>query len=146
LKCTVALRRFELNCSCCPGNANFDVKLIVSMDRPALRRHFRALICSTCLRTLTVVDVFSREALAIEAGKCLRTGDVVSTLNRWVTQRRAPHFLFANNCGEFSDRLLDMWAYHYKVQIDFSPPGKSTDNSFIETFNDSFRDKCPNLH
>ncbi|KVE40092.1 integrase [Burkholderia sp. TSV86] len=44
------------------------------------------------------------------------------------------------------DRLLDMWAYHYKVQIDFSRPGKPTDNSFIETFNGSFRDECLNLH
>ncbi|KVC87624.1 hypothetical protein WL13_01820 [Burkholderia ubonensis] len=43
-------------------------------------------------------------------------------------------------------RLLDMWAYHCKVQIDFSRPGKPTDNSFIETFNGSFRDECLNLH
>lgn len=59
---------------------------------------------------------------------------------------RAPRFLFADNGSEFSGRLLDMWAYHYKVQIDFSRPGKPTDNSFIETFNGSFRDECLNLH
>lgn len=46
--------------------------------------------------------------------------------------------------SEFSGRVLDMWAYHYKVQIDFSRPGKPT--SFIETFNGSFRDECLNLH
>lgn|GEM_PF-6522759 len=48
--------------------------------------------------------------------------------------------------SEFSGRLLDMWAYHYKVQIDFSRPGKPTDNSFIETFNGSLRNECLNLH
>ncbi|KWF34083.1 hypothetical protein WT56_08465 [Burkholderia pseudomultivorans] len=38
-----------------------------------------------------------------------------------------------------------MWAYHYKVQIDFSRPGKLTGDSFIETFNGSFGDECLNL-
>jgi putative transposase len=98
------------------------------------------------LRALTVVDVFSREALAIEVGQRLRAEDVVSVLNRLVARRQAPRFLFADNGSEFSGRLLDMWAYHYKVQIDFSRPGKPTDNSFIETFNGSFRDECLNLH
>jgi putative transposase len=92
------------------------------------------------------VDVFSREALAIEVGKRLRAEDVVSVLNRLVAQRRAPRFLFTDNGSEFSGRLMDMWAYHYKVQIDFSRPGKPTDNSFIETFNGSLRDECLNLH
>lgn len=98
------------------------------------------------LRALTVVDVFSREALAIEVGPRLRAEDVVSVLNKLVAQRRAPCFLFADNGSEFTGRILDMWAYHYKVQIDFSRPGKPTDNSFIETFNGSFRDECLNLH
>ncbi|MET3823590.1 putative transposase [Burkholderia sp. PvR073] len=100
----------------------------------------------TRLRALTVVDIFSRDALAIEVGKRLHAEDVVSVLNRSVAQRHAPRFLFADNGSEFSGRLLDMWAYHYKVQIDFSRPGKPTDNSFIETFNGSFRDECLNLH
>lgn len=39
-----------------------------------------------------------------------------------------------------------MRAFHDKVQIDFSRPGKPTDNSFIETFNGSLRDECLNLH
>ncbi len=60
------------------------------------------------LRALTVVDVFSREALAIEVGKRLRAEDVVSVLNRLVAQRRAPRFLFADNGSEFSGRLLDI--------------------------------------
>lgn len=100
----------------------------------------------TRLRALTIVDVFSREALAIEVGQRLRAEDVVSVLNRLVAQRRAPRFLSADNGSEFSVRLLDMWAYHYNVQIDFSRPDKLTDISFIETFNGSFRDECLNLH
>lgn len=47
---------------------------------------------------------------------------------------------------EFSGRMLDLWAYHHGVQIDFSRPGKSMDNCFIETFNGSLRDECLNVH
>lgn len=32
------------------------------------------------------------------------------------------------------------------MRIDFSRPGKPTDNAFIETFNGSLRDECLNLH
>ncbi|GEB39576.1 hypothetical protein GLI01_36110 [Gluconacetobacter liquefaciens] len=30
--------------------------------------------------------------------------------------------------------------------LDFSRPGKPTDNSFIESFNDKFRAECLNTH
>jgi hypothetical protein len=43
-------------------------------------------------------------------------------------------------------RLLDLWAYHWKARIDFSRPGKPTDNCSVETFNGSLRDDCLNVH
>lgn len=76
-------------------------------------------------RMLTVVDVFSREALAIEVGQRLRGEHVVEVLNRLVRQRGAPKYLFADNGGEFTGRLVDLWAYHHGVRIDFSRPGYS---------------------
>lgn len=42
--------------------------------------------------------------------------------------------------------MLDLWAYHHQTKIDFSRPGKPTDNCFIETFNGSLRNECLNLH
>lgn len=42
---------------------------------------------------------------------------------------------------EFTGRLVDLWAYHHGVRIDFPRPGKPTDNAYIETFNGSFRDE-----
>ncbi|ASD78292.1 IS3 family transposase [Burkholderia gladioli] len=97
-------------------------------------------------RTLTVVDVFTKEALAIEVGQRLKGEHVVSALNRIVARRGAPRHVFVDNGSEFSGRLLDMWAYHHRAKIDFSRPGKPTDNCHIETFNGSFRDECLNLH
>ena len=97
-------------------------------------------------RALTVVDVCTREALAIEVGQRLGGEHVVAVLNRLVAQRRAPKYLFVDNGSEFSGRLLDLWAYHCKTRIDFSRPGKPTDNCYVETFNGSLRDECLNLH
>ncbi len=97
-------------------------------------------------RTLTIVDVFTKEALAIEVGQRLRGEHVVSALNHIAVRRGVPRHLFVDNGSEFSGRLLDMWAYHYRAKIDFSRPGKPTDNCHIETFNGSFRDECLNLH
>jgi len=100
----------------------------------------------TRFRALTVVDIFSREALAIEVGQRLGGEHVVAVLNRLAAQRQAPKYLFVDNGSEFSGRLLDLWAYHRKARIDFSRPGKPTDNCYVETFNGSLRDECLNVH
>jgi putative transposase len=41
---------------------------------------------------------------------------------------------------------LDLWAYQRGVILDFSRPGKPTDNAFIESFNGKFRAECLNAH
>ena len=37
---------------------------------------------------------------------------------------------------------MDQWAYWNQVKLDFSRPGKPTDNAFIESFNRKFREEC----
>jgi putative transposase len=104
------------------------------------------LASGTRFRALTVVDIYSREALAIVVGQRLRGGDVVQTLNRLVFQRGRPKYLFTDNGAEFTGQIVDLWAYHHGVRIDFSRPGKPTDNAFVEAFNGSLRDECLNVH
>lgn len=98
------------------------------------------------IRMLTVIDVYTREALAIEVGERLRGGDVVSVLNRLIYLRGVPRALFVDNGTEFAGQIVDLWAYHHKVRMDFSRPGTPTDNAHIESFNGSFRDECLNLN
>lgn len=104
------------------------------------------LVNGTKIRALTVVDVFTREAVCIRVGNRLRGEDVVDACNRLVATRGAPVRIFVDNGSEFSGRMMDLWAYHHHVQIDFSRPGKPTDNSFVESFNGSLRDECLNVH
>jgi len=104
------------------------------------------LVDGTRFRALTIVDVFTREALAIDVGQRLRAEQVVEVCNRLAAQRGAPVRIFVDNGSEFSGRIFDLWAYHQKATIDFNRPGKPTDNCFIETFNGSLRDECLNVH
>ena len=98
------------------------------------------------LRALTIIDVFSREALAIEVGSRLRAEDVIRVCNALARRHGAPSRVFVDNGSEFTGRMMDLWAHHHRVQLDFSRPGKPTDNAFIETFNGSLRDECLNVH
>ena len=48
--------------------------------------------------------------------------------------------------GQSSSKALDRWAYQNGVTLDFSRPGKPTDNAFVESFNGRLRDECLNPH
>ena len=41
---------------------------------------------------------------------------------------------------------MNLWAYHNAVRIDFSRPGKPTDNAFVESFNGTLRAECLDVH
>lgn len=98
-------------------------------------------------RALTVVDNFSRECLAIHAGKSLKGDDMVSVMEVLrVLDKRLPIRIQTNNGSEFISKSLDKWAYEHGVTMGFSRPVKPTNNPFIESFNGSLRDECLNIH
>ena len=97
-------------------------------------------------RALTIVDVYTRESLAIEAGQSLKGEDVVRVLNRLKLERDIPKVLFCDNGAEFTGQAMNMWAYINGVKIDFSRSGKPTDNAFVESFNGTLRAECLDTH
>lgn len=70
------------------------------------------------LRMLTVVDLFTRECLAIDVRQSLKGEDVV--------------------------RVLTAITYERGTELDFSRPGKPTDNANVESFNGRLRQECLN--
>jgi putative transposase len=97
-------------------------------------------------RALTVVDNYSRECLAIEAGQSMTGTDVAAVIERLVTERGAPERIQCDNGTEFISRAMDKWAYDRGITMDFSRPGKPMDNATVESFNGSFRDECLNVN
>ena len=51
-----------------------------------------------------------------------------------------------DNGREFISKVVDKWAYEHQLTLDFSRPGKPTDNAYIESFNGSFGDECLSIH
>jgi putative transposase len=99
------------------------------------------------LRMLTVVDTYTREALAIEVDTSLSGARVARVLERIISDRGAqPQEIVMDNGPELTSRALDQWAYARGVQLRFIQPGKPTQNSFVESFNGKLRDECLNQH
>jgi putative transposase len=93
-------------------------------------------------RILTVVDTYTREALAARADAQFTGDQVVKVLEGIVAERGVPGSIRVDNGPEFVGRSLDLWAYFNGVTPDFSRPGKPTDNAFIESFNGRLRQEC----
>lgn len=98
-------------------------------------------------RCLTVVDNFSRYCHAIRVGKSIKGIDVVEVMEALKKENKlVPKRIQVDNGSEFISKEFDKWAYENGVTLDYSRPGKPTDNPFIESFNGSFRDECLNMH
>lgn len=98
------------------------------------------------IRSLTVVDNFSRETLAITVDYALKGHGVVGAVAMIGPIRGLPRRGQVDNGSEFISKSLDKWAYENSVELGFSKPGKPTYNPFIESFNGRFRDECLNVN
>ncbi len=70
----------------------------------------------------------------------------MNTLEKVCAQIGYPGTIRVDQGSEFVSRDLDLWAYTRGVTLDFSRPGKPTDNAYIEAFNGRFRAECLNAH
>lgn len=98
------------------------------------------------LRILTIVDTWSRYSPGIDPRFSYKGEDVVQTLERICARTGYPKTIRVDQGSEFISRDMDLWAYQKGVTLDFSRPGKPTDNAFIESFNGKFRAECLNTH
>jgi putative transposase len=94
------------------------------------------------LRLLCVLDLFTREALAIEVDVSLPGARVAAVLDRLAAARGVPAELVLDNGPELTGRALDGWAAERGVRLRFIAPGKPSQNGFVESFNGRFRDEC----
>jgi putative transposase len=98
------------------------------------------------IRALTIVDILTRLSPAVEMRHNWRGADVVSTLDAAIKEFGTPNTIRLDNGPEFISKELDLWAFMRGVTLDFSRPGKPTDNSFIESFNGKLRAECLNTN
>lgn len=96
------------------------------------------------LRLLTVMDEYTRECLAIEVGRYMRSQDVILTLSRLMRLYGKPQFIRSDNGTEFTATTVMKWLRDANVGPAYIEPGKPWQNGFLESFHDKLRSECLN--
>lgn len=97
-------------------------------------------------RILAAIDQWSRESVCLEANFRQTGCSVGQALDRSAVLHGWPKSITVDNGTEFTSRALDDWAYQRGVKLDYTRPGKPTDNGLIESFNRRLRDEFLNVH
>jgi putative transposase len=97
-------------------------------------------------RTLTVIDVFTRECLALEADTSLSGERVTRVLSRIAQSRGLPVSIMMDNGTEFTSKAMLKWSQEAEVHLWFIEPGKPMQNGYVESFNGKLRDEFLNQH
>jgi putative transposase len=98
---------------------------------------------------LNVLDIVTRDCLAIEVDTSLPGQRVVRLLQQLICWHGVPKQIALDNGPEFTGQVLDVWAYEHNVTLDFIEPGTSSkpmQNGYMESFNGKFRGECLNVH
>jgi putative transposase len=98
------------------------------------------------LRVLTVIDLYTRESLAIRVAPRFTSEQVVRVLEGVAPLRGHPASIRVDNGPEFTGRMPALWAHLNGVAPDLSRPGKPTDNGFIGSFNGRSPEECLSQH
>ena len=97
-------------------------------------------------RVMTIVDNVSRVSPVIEVDTSITGTRVVAVLDHLKRSIGVPKRIAVDNGPEFISKALDAWAYRNHVTLEFSRPGKPTDNAYVESFNGHFRAECLDQH
>ena len=98
------------------------------------------------IRTLTLVDSFTRECPVIAVDTGLSSRKVTRTLEKVLLDRGAPRALRCDNGPEFTSRHFLAWCEEKGISLIHIQPGKPMQNGHIESFNGRFRDECLNAN
>ena len=96
------------------------------------------------LKVLAVIDVYTRECLALEVDSSLTGERVVRVMCDLAEKRGLPAKIMMDNGPEFTGRAMDRWAFEHGVHLHFIQPGKPMQNGYVEAFNSTLRDQCLN--
>lgn len=99
-----------------------------------------ALIDGRCFRTFNVIDDYNREALQIEIDVSLTAERITRVMDQILLVRGAPERIHVDHGPEFTSATFISWCQQRNIIIEYTQPGKPTQNAFIERFNGIYRD------
>ena len=93
---------------------------------------------------LSVIDVYTRECLALEVDTSFASRRVTRELEKIVAERGVPAALRCDNGPEFTSRHFLAWALERKIEVVHIEPGRPVQNAHVESFHGKLRDECLN--
>jgi putative transposase len=116
--------------------------------RPVFKNHvwsydFVADRTSDCraFRMLTLIDEHTRECLAIDVARKLKSGEVLERLSDLFVRRGVPAYIRSDNGPEFTAKQVREWLGKVGVKTLFIEPGSPWENGYCESFNGRLRDE-----
>jgi transposase InsO family protein len=95
-------------------------------------------------RMLTLVDEFTRECLAIDVARQLKSDDVLERLAWLFCTRGVPEHIRSDNGSEFTAKAVREWLAKVGVKTLYIEPGSPWENGYVESFNGKLRDELLN--
>ena len=97
-------------------------------------------------RALNIMDDCTREQLALEPDYSFPSGQVIRILDGLAFERGSyPRVLRVDQGPELTSLAMLRWAAEHDVILQFSDPGKPTQNAHVESLNGRVRDELFNL-
>jgi putative transposase len=84
---------------------------------------------------LTVIDEFTRECLAIDVARALKSEDVLARLSSLFLLREVPQHIRSDNGPEFTATAVREWLARVGMKTLFIESGSPWESGFIESFN-----------
>jgi putative transposase len=95
-------------------------------------------------RALSVIDVYTRECLALEVDTSFASRRVTRELERIVAERGVPAAIRRDNGPEVTSRHFLAWCVERQIELVHIEPGRPTQNGHVESFHGKLRDECLN--
>ena len=92
-------------------------------------------------RMLTIIDEYTRECLAIDVARYLRSDDVLHRLAELFVDRGPPAHIRSDNGSEFTARAVREWLARVGVKTLYIAPGSPWENGYNESFNGKLGDE-----
>jgi putative transposase len=96
------------------------------------------------LKLLNIVDIFTRECLAVKTERSITADDVTALLDELVARHGVPAYLRCDNGPEFAAYAIADWCRFNGSATTFIDPGSPWQNGHIESFNSRLRDEFLN--
>jgi len=92
-------------------------------------------------RMLTIIDEYTRECLAIDVARRLRSDDVLHRLAELFVDRGPPDHIRSDNGAEFTAKAVREWLARVGVKTLYIEPGSPWENGYNESFNGKLGDE-----